>query len=359
MAIRIRRGNQVDFDPNKLVPGELGLVLDAGKLYFCYSAGNTKQLTTAEDVQTLLNASPDAYTALQQCITDLNNNPSELTNILNNISTLRSSKIDKTSISDDLVTDDANKVLSAKQGKALNDNLVNLYTALTIPGLTGKKIEVVAGTIRQDPTDRAKWNYIVSAGHKPVGISGTYATASGPTITINFGKTYTNILSFVAGPDETLANVYQASVGASVGLNTAVLQMSGRIDGEAVVRYDGTSWVYTNTTGASLVTGVSNTGANVSIDHAFCPGKSLNVVPFSNAGAVIPYMPVIKAIADNNFVVNFVNTTTGAFVSTIDTKMCMRFNKEYNDGFILDGTGGYSAVPLENGNIWFIGIFEV
>lgn len=90
MAIRLRRGNLADFDKNKLATGELGLVLDAGKLYFCYSAGNTKQLQTAEDLQTMLNASGTAYTALQQLIADLNLNPSELTNILANISALQS-----------------------------------------------------------------------------------------------------------------------------------------------------------------------------------------------------------------------------------------------------------------------------
>jgi lysophospholipase L1-like esterase len=100
MAVTIRKGNQIDFDPNKLVPGELGLVLDAGELYFCYSAGNTKKLTTAEDVQALLDSTPDAYAALLQCIGDLNNNPSELTNILNNISALQSGKLDKSEFND-------------------------------------------------------------------------------------------------------------------------------------------------------------------------------------------------------------------------------------------------------------------
>ena len=89
MAITIRKGNKADFDPNKLVPGELALAVDTAELFFCYSAGNTKKLTTAEDVQNLLNASSEAYEALQQLLTDLEDNPSELTNILNNISALQ------------------------------------------------------------------------------------------------------------------------------------------------------------------------------------------------------------------------------------------------------------------------------
>lgn len=136
MAIRLRRGNQVDFDKNKLLPGELGLVLDTGTLYFCYSAGNTKQLTTAEDVQNLLNATPEAYTALQQCLADLANNPSELTNILNNINNLQS----KTSIATNAtagivkgggnVTIDADGVMHAAGGTAENTTYTNSTSGL-------------------------------------------------------------------------------------------------------------------------------------------------------------------------------------------------------------------------------------
>lgn len=94
MAIRIRRGNQIDFDKNKLVQGELAIVLDAGELHFCYGAGNTKRLATKEDLQEMLNASETSYSALLQLIADLETNPSEITNILNNISALQTGKAD-------------------------------------------------------------------------------------------------------------------------------------------------------------------------------------------------------------------------------------------------------------------------
>ena len=95
MAIRIRRGNQIDFDKNKLVQGELAIVLDAGELHFCYGAGNTKKLATKEDLQEMLDMSETSYSALIQLIADLEDNPNELTNILNNISALQSGKLDK------------------------------------------------------------------------------------------------------------------------------------------------------------------------------------------------------------------------------------------------------------------------
>ncbi len=93
MAIRHRRGNQIYFDPNKLVAGEMAVVLDQGKLYFCYGPGNTKQLLTEGDVQAILEASPEAYAALLLLISDLEGDPSEITNILSNISALQADKL--------------------------------------------------------------------------------------------------------------------------------------------------------------------------------------------------------------------------------------------------------------------------
>ena len=98
MALRVRRGLKKDFDPNKLVSGELAIITDAGEIHYCFSAGNVKRLQTEEDLQNLLNASPTAYTALQQLIADLTDNPNELANILSNISTLQTDVGNKASL---------------------------------------------------------------------------------------------------------------------------------------------------------------------------------------------------------------------------------------------------------------------
>ena len=55
-------------------------------------------MQTEEDLQNLLNASPTAYTALQQLIADLTDNPNELANILSNISTLQTDVGNKASL---------------------------------------------------------------------------------------------------------------------------------------------------------------------------------------------------------------------------------------------------------------------
>ena len=50
MAIRTRRGNNADFDPNKLLSGEPATVLDDGKIKWCISPGNVKTVATVEDM---------------------------------------------------------------------------------------------------------------------------------------------------------------------------------------------------------------------------------------------------------------------------------------------------------------------
>jgi hypothetical protein len=106
MAIQNRRGNAVDFDPNKMLSGEFGYVLTDSVtykkgLYYCYAPGDVRRLATAEDVQAILNSSESAYLALQQLIADLESNPNELTNMLNNITDLQNGKLDKVGDSKD------------------------------------------------------------------------------------------------------------------------------------------------------------------------------------------------------------------------------------------------------------------
>ena len=76
MAILIRRGLLSLFDKRKLRPGELAITTDGTKLYYCYSAGNVKEVVTVDDLQNILDAQPEAYHALQELISELNDNTS-------------------------------------------------------------------------------------------------------------------------------------------------------------------------------------------------------------------------------------------------------------------------------------------
>lgn len=98
MAIQHRRGLKVDFDPNKMLPGEFAYALDTAELFYCYSTGNVKKLATIEDLQILLDTNETAYTALQQLIAELENE-TVLTGILSDISNLQDNKLDKTGVS--------------------------------------------------------------------------------------------------------------------------------------------------------------------------------------------------------------------------------------------------------------------
>lgn len=58
MAIQTRRGNYIDFDPDKMLPGEWGTALaddpsakDGTAVYMCFAPGNTKRMATYEDMQ--------------------------------------------------------------------------------------------------------------------------------------------------------------------------------------------------------------------------------------------------------------------------------------------------------------------
>lgn len=144
MAILNRRGNNTDFDPNKLLAGEFAYVLDKKELYYCYSPGNVKRLVTSDDVNEILNSSESAYAALQKLLADLEGNPSQVTNILNNIVSLQNNKLDKTgdgkdnietftiaSTDTDIVSGEKHSVIFGKILKSINifrTNITNIIT---------------------------------------------------------------------------------------------------------------------------------------------------------------------------------------------------------------------------------------
>ncbi len=50
MAIRVRRGNKEDFDPNKMLSGEFGIAVDSKEAFICFAPGDTKKMSTYEDM---------------------------------------------------------------------------------------------------------------------------------------------------------------------------------------------------------------------------------------------------------------------------------------------------------------------
>lgn len=60
MAIQMRRGQQTDFDPDKLSPGEWAVSLDRKYIYMCFAPGDVRRMSTYEEmVQNIQDATTD------------------------------------------------------------------------------------------------------------------------------------------------------------------------------------------------------------------------------------------------------------------------------------------------------------
>jgi hypothetical protein len=62
MAIQVRRGNEADFDPNKLLPGETATTLDTKKIFHAFAPGDIHQMATIEEMASAVNNAVDNAT---------------------------------------------------------------------------------------------------------------------------------------------------------------------------------------------------------------------------------------------------------------------------------------------------------
>jgi len=228
------------------------------------------------------------------------------------------------------------------------------------------------GTITAFQAD--KWEWIKDSTHEPIGVNDSspcYADGSGYGLLIPFSKTYSKVLSFVCGPDETIAGAQGMVIGASVSTNAAALRASlnktiaGRIywNGSAWAKSMGTDQgdVYTNNAVYPL-NNISYSGGNLTITHSFCPGVDVRVMPHSGGGAVVPYLPVIKSVTDSTTVINFNYVNAGAldlYTGAESTSLSLHFTKNTNRLIKFDGSDRSSENSMFYGNIWFFGIMQV
>jgi len=220
------------------------------------------------------------------------------------------------------------------------------------------------------PTARknAQWDFIGGA-HVQTGVSGTGAVATGSSILITFAKTYTNVVSYITSPDETLANRDQLVIGASVGLSSATIKGSMSIHGIHSVKFNGATWDFTQNNYADInLSFTSFTSGNLVLAHDFCPGIGIKLTPWTVDGARVPYMPAVKTSpgtsVNTGITINFVNTATRALVTTADQDMAFWFEKIYHAGLVFDGTnvsslGDSSTLDFSVGNIWFYAVMEL
>ena len=235
----------------------------------------------------------------------------------------------------------------------------------TAGNLPDSEIGIVAGTIRQRDTDRTKWDFINDVSHEPVGVSGTYATASGGTITLNFDTAYSEVISMVIGPDETFANQMNISVGGSVGLSRVLIAASSAFTGAFTMEWTGSAWSFISGTAQLLdPTFVSYVNGTLTLSHDYCRGAAITVCPWSDGGEIVnPYMPLIKTVGQGDVAIQWLDTTTGNIVtdSTPSPRMKALITKTNAQGLFLDGTNNatdINNIDMDLGNFWFYGIFK-
>jgi len=234
-----------------------------------------------------------------------------------------------------------------------------------VESLRSSKIGVVAGTIRQNSTTRTQWDYINDSVHIPVGVSGTHATATGGSITIPYDTTYSRIISFVCGPDETFANAMGMTVGASVGLSSSIIKLSANTNIAATCYYDGATWQIANGTAQNGdIVAASYLNGTLTLTHEYCRGLAYTLTAYTINGLILnPYIPVAKLVGNSSISVHFIDPATGNVVTSAspDTRMSFVVTKTNNDGLFVDGTNDatiINRVDMAEGNIWFLGIFE-
>ena len=212
------------------------------------------------------------------------------------------------------------------------------------------------------------WDYILDSLHTPIGCDTTgRIEAAGSIIPVPFSKTYSKVISLVCNPDETLSNGLNMTAGASVGLSNINIKASINITLAAHVWYDGAAWQWSYGTGQGgtapqnieIESVTFPTNGNVEVKHSNCPGIDVQLSGFTNLGAVAPYIPLLRAASDSAVFINFQDTGgTIRSDSTPNTSHSFHLTKNFSEGIRMDGQGSFDF-DLYEGNIWFLGIFQV
>lgn len=92
----------------------------------------------------------------------------------------------------------------------------------------GYTYEFIAGTLRRNTAISPDWFILDDTSHAPSNITVGPVTTS--HLEIQF-PTALRIISLIAAPDDTFARVYQATFGASVSVDKALIK--GTVSGEA------------------------------------------------------------------------------------------------------------------------------
>lgn len=212
-------------------------------------------------------------------------------------------------------------------------------TTQKVIGETGKTIKVVACVIRNSGSG---WQFINDAGHAPLNCASVSNDNSKITITYNF--TAKKVVSFVACPDETMASDFM-SMGASVGVDTALINLYQNKSMGGYIYYDGANWVFNSAEGVS---GVSFSNGVLTITHSAITGIKGSVE--CRTGALLANLGSLGTTTTEVYFRDY----TGALATSPTTDMKIYFERD-SSNLVLSPNNYINS----NGNIWCLGVFEI
>lgn len=210
-----------------------------------------------------------------------------------------------------------------------------------IVGESGKRYKAVACVLRNTG---AGWFAITDTDHAPLNISSI--TNDVNSVDVNFNFTARKVVSFVATPDETMAQ-QGYSMGASVGKTQAQIKIGLNRTVQGYVSYNGSSW--TVGSGSVGITSASFSGGILTITHEAINSNAPNGSASCRNGVYIASIGTTGSTTTQVYITDY----AGAPVATADTNMRIFFSRVHANQ--VDPNNYTDA----GGNIWCFGIMEV
>lgn len=226
------------------------------------------------------------------------------------------------------------------------------------------RLALVCGALRQNATNRIRWDYITNSTHRPINFGGDFAIASSNTLTLPFGRTFTRCVSFAAYSDETFGGGANVIFGARVTQSNAVISAGSFFDGSWVLRYTGSAWSVTSVSGSDVQPTVGYTNGVLTILHDYLRGGNVYLSAWSSSGGNYGYVPVLRRAMDSRLDIEWIDPVTGWIVQSATPlwRMTAAITRRHWGPIDLDGSNGSDSLLGEDtavgGNVWVLGLFE-
>lgn len=190
----------------------------------------------------------------------------------------------------------------------------------------GKNVRWFGGVLR--PTiavdDSVTWAWLDNSDHTPIHVGAV--TISNNDIRVNYDTTYSQVLTFIATTDETLAQ-NGIFVGATVGLSYADISMS------KIYQINGYVYANTNPSGTTL-----NYSTEAAPTYNSTTGEI--TLPITSVRLAADYAGYV--VTPNEFAVAAGYTIVMDFDTSSQTSLKFHFRK-FSDGTVVTGSLGYKV----------------